>query len=127
DRAAFGLAPFDVGGDHAAAVDENVRHHRNLALVEDDVGLGGGRDVGAFDYGGGADLAGVVASDLVLAGARREDVHLGQEQLVVGDAFARRAVERAVLRGVGEKRGDVETFRIASAAGHVADGEDFDA
>src|SRR5208337_4208779 len=113
DRAALGLAPFDIGGDHAAAVDENVGYYGNLALVEDDVGLGGGRAVGAFDHGGGANLAGVVAGDLVLAGARREDIHLGQEQLVVGDALARRALERAVLRRAGEERGDVDPFRIA--------------
>ena len=62
-RAATVLLPLEVAADDAATVGENVRHDADTPVLEDQVGHGRDRTVGALDHESGADLVRVAGGD----------------------------------------------------------------
>src|SRR5215210_6535455 len=110
------LYPLEVRDDDAAGVREDVREHEDSAVLQNAVRLRRHRPVGALADDSGPDLVGVVTGDHLLEGARREDVALQEEKLVVRDLVAAvEPLERpgfALVRGRG---GDVQPVRIVDA------------
>src|SRR5215208_3563370 len=102
------LHPLEVRDDDAAGVREHVGEDEHAGVLEDLVRTGGRGPVRALAEDLGPDLVGVPGMDHLLERARRQDVALEQEQLLVRDRIgAAQAGERPGLALVGERRGDV--------------------
>src|SRR4029077_14849560 len=80
------LHPLEVRDNHSAGVGDDVRDDEDPAVVQDGVRLGSDRGVCAFGDQPRANLARVVARDLVLDCGGHEHRNRELEQLGVGDA-----------------------------------------
>ena len=120
------LRVFQVGDEHAAGVAENVGDDERAAAVEDLVGLGRGRGVGAFGDDPGLDAIGVLVGDL-RARRRRES---GCRSRFRARPCRRSSVPPAkprtppVALTCGQQGVDVQAVRVDDAAGDVGDGDD---
>src|SRR5260221_5079463 len=70
------LHPLEVADDDAAGIAKDVRDEENLvpAFVEDDIGLGAGRSVGAFREDAALNSVGILAVNDPINGRGNEDV-----------------------------------------------------
>ena len=119
------LDPLEVADRHAAGVAQDVGDDEDAAVVQDLVGLRGGRPVGGLGDDLGLDLRRVGAGDLVLERGGDEDVAVELEQLVVRDLVgAGEADDGAVLGLPGAHLGRIEAGCVVDAAGRVAHRDD---
>ena len=119
------LHPLEVRDDDAARVREHVGEDQHALVLEDRVGRRRDRAVRALADDRGLDLVGVLRGDHLLERARREDVAVEQQELLVGDRLGvLEADERAVLGLVGERGRDVDALRVVERRRRVGDRDD---
>src|ERR1044072_7334239 len=119
------LHPLEVRDDDAACVREHVREDEDPPIVEDLVGLGSDRAVRALADDSRSDLVGVLSGDHRLESARREDVAVDEQELLVGDRLAAgQALQQTGLLLMGERGTHVDSVRVLDAPAGVRESDD---
>ena len=114
------LHPLEVRDDNAAGIREHVREDEHAAVLEDVVGGRGRGPVRTLDDDRRLDLVRVVRGDHLLERARREDVAVEHDELLVRQRLrALEACQRARLLLEGDRSRYVDPVRVVDAARRI--------
>src|SRR5437660_1373477 len=121
------LHPLEVGDDHASSVGDDVGDEEYAAVVQDGIGVGRDRRVGAFGDQAGTDPRSVVRRDDILGGGRHKHCDRQLEELRIGNAVGLlEARDAAADLLVLTQRCEVEAVRVVDTTLGVADGDNLE-
>src|SRR5271167_2286390 len=122
------LDPLEITDGYAAGIAQNVGDNENSLAVDNFVGVGSYRTVGAFAENLAIDARGVLGRDLIFGRRRNQNVG-GMEEDVLGGLFF--AAGREIRQGPAlfvnpvDELGDVKTLLVVEPAMNIGDTDNF--